>query len=65
MIMSEPSPKAITANRETSQLTIEWNDGHTSLYPLGCSALPVLARAAGVDTNICARNQTLKRSQKP
>lgn len=34
-INSDTSPTAITANRETSLLTIEWSDGHTSVYPFG------------------------------
>lgn len=27
------SPTGITANRQTSELTIVWDDGHTSVYP--------------------------------
>jgi len=30
--MSELRPASITANRETSQLIIVWNDGHESTY---------------------------------
>jgi len=28
-------PTGITANRQERSLTIQWNDGHTSLYPFG------------------------------
>ena len=28
-------PTGITADRNTSTLTIAWNDGHTSTYPFG------------------------------
>jgi DUF971 family protein len=36
-----PKPLSISANRPTSQLTIAWDDSHTSVYPfellrLGC-----------------------------
>ncbi len=31
--MGSISPTGITANRQTSELTIIWNDGHTSIYP--------------------------------
>ncbi|MFN2150059.1 MAG: gamma-butyrobetaine hydroxylase-like domain-containing protein [Anaerolineales bacterium] len=31
--MTEIFPAGITANRETSELTIEWKDGHTSRIP--------------------------------
>lgn len=31
--MSEIRPAGITANRDTALLTIDWNDGHTSIYP--------------------------------
>jgi len=30
--MSQSRPASITANRETSQLTIVWDDGHESTY---------------------------------
>ena len=30
--MSE-KPTGITANKKTRELTITWNDGHTSVYP--------------------------------
>ena len=29
------SPEKITANRNSAELTIVWNDGHTSVYPFG------------------------------
>jgi prepilin-type processing-associated H-X9-DG protein len=31
--MNEFTPKEITANRQTSELTIAWGDGHISVYP--------------------------------
>jgi DUF971 family protein len=31
--MSSLRPTKITANRQTSEFTIVWNDGHTSVYP--------------------------------
>jgi DUF971 family protein len=31
--MSLIKPTAITANRQTSELTIQWSDEHTSIYP--------------------------------
>lgn len=31
--MNALRPASITANRETSQMTIIWNDGHESTYP--------------------------------
>lgn len=31
--MSKYRPSSITADRKTSTLTIEWSDGHVSLYP--------------------------------
>ena len=31
--MSSIRPTGITANRNTSQLIITWNDGHESIYP--------------------------------
>lgn len=30
-----PIPSSITANRQTREMTITWNDGHTSVYPFG------------------------------
>jgi DUF971 family protein len=35
MMSSSLSPTGITANRETREMTISWNDGHTSVYPFG------------------------------
>ena len=37
----DPRPTSITANRQSGQLTILWDDSHTSVYPfellrLGC-----------------------------
>lgn len=29
------TPEKITANRGNAELTIVWNDGHTSVYPFG------------------------------
>lgn len=29
------SPEKITANRNSAELTVVWNDGHTSVYPFG------------------------------
>jgi DUF971 family protein len=29
------TPEKITANRGSAELTIVWNDGHTSVYPFG------------------------------
>lgn len=29
------SPEKITANRNSTELTVVWNDGHTSVYPFG------------------------------
>jgi len=29
------TPAGITANRQTREMTIQWNDGHTSVYPFG------------------------------
>ncbi|RPI88661.1 MAG: DUF971 domain-containing protein [Chloroflexi bacterium] len=29
----EVTPTDITANRKTGELTISWNDGHTSVFP--------------------------------
>lgn len=26
-------PTGITANRQTMEMTVSWNDGHTSIYP--------------------------------
>jgi DUF971 family protein len=31
--MTETRPTGITANRDTAQLSIQWSDGHASLYP--------------------------------
>ena len=31
--MSELKPTGITANRQTGELSIQWNDGHESIYP--------------------------------
>jgi DUF971 family protein len=31
--MEQLKPTGITANRGTRSLTINWNDGHTSVYP--------------------------------
>lgn len=31
--MGDLRPSGITANRQTQELTIQWSDGHTSLYP--------------------------------
>ncbi|OGO27298.1 MAG: hypothetical protein A2Z16_13970 [Chloroflexi bacterium RBG_16_54_18] len=31
--MNETRPAGITANRDTAQLSIQWSDGHASLYP--------------------------------
>jgi DUF971 family protein len=28
-------PTGITANRQTREMTITWNDGHSSVYPFG------------------------------
>jgi len=28
-------PTGITANRQTRQMTVNWNDGHTSVYAFG------------------------------
>lgn len=28
-------PSGITANRQTSEMTVTWSDGHTSVYPFG------------------------------
>lgn len=30
-----PNPTGITANRPTREMTITWEDGHTSVYPFG------------------------------
>jgi len=30
--MTDLRPSGITANRNTNELTVKWNDGHTSLY---------------------------------
>ncbi len=27
------TPTGITANRQTNEMTVSWNDGHTSVYP--------------------------------
>lgn len=32
---ASPNPTGITANRETREMTITWEDGHTSVYPFG------------------------------
>jgi DUF971 family protein len=32
---ASPNPTNITANRETREMTITWEDGHTSVYPFG------------------------------
>jgi DUF971 family protein len=32
--MNTLRPNGITANRQTGELTIQWSDGHTSIYPL-------------------------------
>jgi DUF971 family protein len=31
--MLEIRPKGITANRNINELTVEWSDGHLSIYP--------------------------------
>lgn len=31
--MAEPIPSSITANRHTGELTIQWNDGVSCVYP--------------------------------
>jgi DUF971 family protein len=31
--MSNVTPTNITANRKNAELTVSWNDGHTSIYP--------------------------------
>lgn len=33
MINNSPQPTGITANRQTREMTIKWNDGHISVYP--------------------------------
>jgi len=33
--MLKETPSGITANKTTHQLTIQWKDGHTSIYPSG------------------------------
>jgi DUF971 family protein len=33
MMRLDPAPTGITANRQTSEMTVSWNDGHTSVYP--------------------------------
>lgn len=33
--MLRETPSGITANKTTQQLTIQWKDGHTSVYPFG------------------------------
>jgi DUF971 family protein len=32
-MIEEPMPTAITADRTKSEVTIQWSDGHTSIYP--------------------------------
>lgn len=32
---ASPNPTGITANRQTREMTITWEDGHTSVYPFG------------------------------
>lgn len=32
---ASPTPTGITANRQTREVTITWEDGHTSIYPFG------------------------------
>jgi len=32
-MMSSLIPTGITANRQSHELTIQWSDGHTSIYP--------------------------------
>jgi DUF971 family protein len=32
---NQPKPTGITANRQTREMTITWNDDHTSVYPFG------------------------------
>ena len=36
-------PTGITANKKTRELTVTWDDGHTSVYPFGLlrAACPV------------------------
>ncbi len=31
--MNQPAPAGITADRTRSEMTIRWNDSHTSIYP--------------------------------
>lgn len=33
--MEPVKPLSVLANRNTRELTIAWNDGHTSVYPFG------------------------------
>jgi DUF971 family protein len=33
--MATIRPTGITANKTEHQITIQWNDGHTSVYPFG------------------------------
>ena len=30
---NDPFPKGITANKKTKELSVEWSDAHTSVYP--------------------------------
>lgn len=30
-----PQPTGITADRQAREMTVTWNDGHTSVYPFG------------------------------
>lgn len=31
----EPTPTGITANRQSREMTVQWSDGHASVYPFG------------------------------
>ncbi len=32
-MINQPAPTGITADRTKGEMTIRWNDGHTSIYP--------------------------------
>ena len=48
--MSNEKPMNITANKKTREFTINWDDGHVSVYPFGLFARLVPAPRAAADT---------------